>query len=402
MGGSEPGSPGVAGFQEGAVDRSDARGHVGGMAGGHTRAFAELWSELAVGDPMARSDPAWVAVAARRHIHVTQRELLALWAKSSPTRSVLRLAVVPLLWSARLWSAFGPAAGDRRPHLLRRLEDSLTDRERQIRAGELSRQVSQGMVTRAAGAAKRAIDDLQCGLGDLALALDELERACVELAALATRLADSASGPAGARPQITPRLPALAGQLHALVGEVSEAANARIRTALEEPEEQRLGLWLSEALRVSPSAQTLELVSRARGDRCLRADALCSLRASWLELAAGLWLIVQALDELLWIETFESEQRLQAFLCARAALTLVACGLCEHPGDFDHPYAWQRQRQALNELVRLVCQAIASREADAVIRCQQLAMRRVTRALSALWSVDEHARDPIEASKPCR
>jgi hypothetical protein len=83
---------------------------------------------------------------------------------------------------------------------------------------------------------------------------------------------------------------------------------------------------------------------------------------------------------------------------------LMSSALRERPGEFDHVYAWGRHRELLYELVRHICQALASREPDAVICSQQLALRRLARVLAAIWSIDEHARRPIdeEVSKRCR
>jgi hypothetical protein len=401
-----------AGSSDAARSRSDAVERVGGglerppvghNANGRAPTFAELWDEVAVGELSAGPDGTSVAAAARWHIHATQRELLALWTKSGATSSAPRLAIVPLVCSTQLWRAYGPAAGDRRPHLLRRLEEALVHSDRQIRAGELPRLVSRAMVVRAARATQRAIDDLQGESADTAKALEELDDAAVELASLATRLARNARRSRDERRRLASHPPALVRQLRVLASEVSATARARATNAAEDAHDERLGRALSDALRVAPSPRALDLVCRGGGDRCLRAEALFSLRASWLELAVGLWLIVQALDDLLAIATFESEERLKGSIGSRAANMLMGSALRERPGEFDHRYAWERHRELLYELVRQVCQALAGREPDAVICSQQLALRRLARVLAAIWSIDEHARRPIEqASRQCR
>jgi hypothetical protein len=375
----------------------------GRNANGRAPAFAELWNEVALGEPIAGADPTSVAAAARWHIHATQLELLALWTTPGVTSSAPRLALVPLVCSAQLWRAYGPAAGDRRPDLLRRLEEALVQSERRIRAAELPLLVSRAMVLRAARAAQRAIDDLQGESADTAKALEELDDAAVELASLATRLASTARRIGDARRRLASHPPALRRQLHALACEVSAAARSRVTTAAEDAQDERLGRALSDALRIAPSRQALDLACSDGGDRCLRAEALFSLRASWLDFAVGLWLIVQALDDLLAIATFESEERLKGSIGSRAASVLMGSALRERSGEFDHRYAWERHRELLYELVGQVCRALASREPDAVICSQQLALRRLARVLAAIWSIDEHARRPIErASRQCR
>jgi len=107
------------------------------------------------------------------------------------------------------------------------------------------------------------------------------------------------------------------------------------------------------------------------------------------ELAVGLWVIVRALDDLLAIGAFGNEARLRSALSTRAGIALVASELGLRPGDFDHRHAWDRQREALNELVSNVCLALQTCEPDAVLRSQQLALRRLARALGAIWTIGE-------------
>ena len=128
-----------------------------------------------------------------------------------------------------------------------------------------------------------------------------------------------------------------------------------------------------------------------------------SLRARWLELAGGLWVIMQGLDDLLVLGTFADEARLRGALCSRAGSALVASDLCRRPGDFDHRRAWQSHRDGLYELVRETCLALQTCEPDAVVRSQQLALRRLARAVAAIWTIDERVRAPsTQASDRCR
>ena len=73
------------------------------------------------------------------------------------------------------------------------------------------------------------------------------------------------------------------------------------------------------------------------------------------------------------------------------------------PGDFDHRQAWQSHREGLYELVSEMCLALQTCEPDAVVRSQQLALRRLARALAAIWTIDERVRVPsTRASDRCR
>ena len=112
-------------------------------------------------------------------------------------------------------------------------------------------------------------------------------------------------------------------------------------------------------------------------------------------------MIVQALDDLLAMATFGDQERLKGAVSSRAGIALVAGGLCQSPGDFDHLQAWKSHREALCVLVSNVCLALQTCDADAVVRAQQLALRRLARALAAIWTVDEGVRSPARASRPC-
>jgi hypothetical protein len=383
----------------------DANGQTGGIGGrGWFRSFGELSGEVALGDLVGRrGDPESVGVDAKRRFEAVQRDLLALWKGSSASRhSVLRCAAVALEYSARVWHAFGPVAGQRRLHLLHRLEDALGAAEREIRAAELPLLVNRATITLAASAACAAIDDLLGATVDPAAALAALEDASVDLASLGVRIARNLNEIGGARRTQANQPPALWRQLEALAGEVSSTAHARRWRWGEDGEEAHLGVWLSATLRVATPAEALELAS-VSSDPGLRADALLEVRARWLELAVGLWVIVRALDHLLAIGAFGNEARLRSALSTRAGIALVASELGLRPGDFDHRHAWDRQREALNELVSNVCLALQTCEPDAVLRSQQLALRRLARALGAIWTIDERMRSPLtQASRQWR
>ncbi len=366
--------------------------------------FGELWSQIACGDLIGRhADPRSVGIRARRHFEVVQRDLLALWkASDASRRSVLRSAVIPLECSARVWQAFGPVAGQRHLHLLRRLEQALARTERQIQAAELPLAVNRQTVSTASCAARAAIDDLLSAAVDRAEALAALEDAAVELASLAVRIASNLNAIRGStRRGHTQQPPMLARQLEALAAEVSAAAQERRLERTNDAQEDHLGVWLSRTLSVAFPAEAIALAGLSGGDPCLRADALCSLRACWLELTVGLWVIVLALDDLLAMGTFDDHEQLQGAASSRAGIAVVAGGLCESPGDFDHLQAWNRHREALCGLVSDVCLALQTCEPDAVVRAQQLALRRLARALAAIWTVDEGVRSPTRASRPC-
>jgi hypothetical protein len=365
--------------------------------------FGELWSQIAGGDLIgAHADPRSVGVTAKRHFEVVQRDLLALWKEADASRrSVLRSAVIPLECSARVWQAFGPVAGQRHLHLLRRLEQTLARTERQIRAAELPLAVNRQTVSLACCAARAAIDDLLSATVDRAEALAALEDAAVELASLAVRIAVNLNAIGSTRRGYTQQPPMLARQLEALAAEVSTAAQERHSERTNDAQEDHLGAWLSRTLSVAFPAEAIALADLGGGDPCLRADALCSLRACWLELTVGLWVIVQALDDLLAMGTFDDQERLKSAVSSRAGIALVAGGLSESPGDFDHLQAWKSHREALCALVSDVCLALQTCEPDTVVRAQQLALRRLARALAAIWTVDEGVRSPTRASRRC-
>ncbi len=362
--------------------------------------FGELWSQAVCGDLIAHhADPPSVGIRAKRHFRVVQRDLLALWEGADASRrSVLRSAVVPLECSARVWQTFGPVAGRRHLHLLRRLDETLAKREREIRAAELPLAVNRATVSLAARTARDAIDDLLGATVDRAEALAALEDAAVEFASLAVRIAANLNAVSGARRGYPQPPPTLRCQLEALVAEVSAAAQQRRAETVSDAQEDHLGMWLSRTLGVAFPGEAIALAGSSSGDPCLRADARCSLRACWLELTVGLWVIVQALDDLLALETFGDQERLKGAVSSRAGIALMTSGLCQSPHDFDHLLAWKSHHEALCALVGEVCLALQTREPDATVRAQQLALRRLARALAAIWTVDESVRSPVPAS----
>ncbi len=372
-----------------------------GRRAGSFQSFGELWSEVALLDPVGGDDdPERVGIAARRRFEVVQRDLLGLWRGSGAgRRSVLRCAAVPLECSARVWHAFGPVAGKRHRHLLCRLQCALAVTDREIRAAELALLVNRAAIRMAASTACAAIDDLLGATVDPAAALAALEDAAVDLASLAVRLAWNLNEIGAARRAHAKPPTALGHQLEALAVEVSSAACAQRSRWGKDAEEAHLGVWLSAVLRIAPPVQAIALASLHGSDRGLRVDALLALRARWLELAAGLWMIVQALDDLLAMGAFGDEARLQSTVSSRAGIALVTCELCSRPGAFDHRRAWDRQREALSELVGGVCLALQTCEPDAVLGSQQLALRRLARVLAAIWTIDEQVRLPPGAGQ---
>ncbi len=360
------------------------------------RSFGDLWSQVALGDLIGcHTESVGVGLRAKQHFEVVRSDLLALWRGSDAgRRSVLRCAAVSLECSARVWQAFAPVADKRQAALLRRLEDALVLAERQIHAAELPVRVNRAAISRATHAACAAIDDLLVDRVDPADSLAALEDAAVDLAASAVRVAVSLGESGGFRRPQAERQAAPRRQLEMLADEVSDGARAR-RSALQLDEvEDHLGVWLSAALSVVPPTEAIELAFRGGTDRCLRADALCSLRARWLELSVGMWLVVLALDDLLATATFGVETRLKVAVGSRAGSALLASGLREQPGNFDHRQAWDRQREALHELTRDVCLALQTGEPDAFVCAQQLSLRRLARALAAIWTIDERLRLP--------
>lgn len=361
-----------------------------------------LWGELARDGEPGCYGTTWAGTAARWQLRTATGDLLTLRRTARSSGRALCLALVPLVSCARLWRTFGPAAGNRRSHLLRRLEAELVYTQREIHAGELPVLVKRAMVTRAGGVFETAIDDLQQESVDRADALRALDDAAVQLASLACRIATTIENADKIELLAANERPALAHQLHVLGEEVATAAQMCTPSTVGDVAERRIGIWVGDALRIVSSAEALEPIGHHPTDGSLRAEALCMLRARWLDLGARLWLVARDLDALLAIETFENEARLPPSVSSRAATMIVASGLCERPGEFDHIHALARHSEALIELVRHVCQSLGTRDAEAVLCAQQLAVRRLVRVLGALWSIDEHTRRPAEqTSRRC-
>ena len=358
--------------------------------------LAQLWGRLVVEDlPELDRDPTRAVVKARGYFELVGSHLLGLPNSPRSDRgSALRCAALALELSARTWQAFGPAAGRRHAHLWRRLEAKLAATDREIRAAELPLRVNRASASLAVRGACTAIDHLLAGEADVAEALAALEDASVDVAALSVRIAEDSTDPPGARRGSSVRRAGLEHDFRALASEVSAAARTRLAAGERGGADDRVGGWLRAALAIAPPREVVELSGCPSAEPYLRGDALCSLRARWLELAGVLWGVVHRLDELLAIPTFADDARLQRIVSARAERLVLACDLCRRPSAFDHEEAWRRLRNALGELVNDVCAALESRDTDDVLRSQQLAVRRLIRIVAAIWAIDESVRFP--------
>jgi hypothetical protein len=363
-------------------------------------AFSELWKEIAAGQGIeGQVDPTRVAINASRAFEVLQRDLLSLWhAPGSSRCSPLRCAAEALELNTQVWRAFGPAAGGRHLHLLRRLEETLAATERQIRAAELPLLVIRPAVSVAVRSAGGAIDGLLRAEGDRAEALAALEDAALDLAALAVRIALNLDEFGGARRTRRVRSPTLTRHLERLAREVSATSLGACTTSGWDEAEDHVGVWLSAALRVDPMPSVVRLAWARDADRCLRTDALLSLRACCLRLAVALWMVVRELDLLLDVATFSDTAHLERAVSSRAHRALTAADLCRCPSNFDHEEAWKRHREALGDLVSDACRSLQSRAPDTVARAQQPALRRLARILAAMWAIDAQLRSPGESS----
>ncbi len=381
-----------AGLGSGADSRASSAG-----GGGWREPFGELWGQAHLENSAGLGDLASVGMKAGHQVDVVQRGLLAVWGRSggASPRSVLRYAVMALQCSVEVWRAFGPAGGQRQVHLLRRLEDTLTATDREVRAGEMALFVNRARISSAASAARSAVDDLMDAIVDPAEALAALEDTVIDLASLTVRVAMNLTEIGSARRTPTAQPAALRRQLNVLAAEVSSTAQVERSLRGNGEQEVHLGVWLGATLNIAHPTEAIAMASLRGADVSLRADALFSLRARWLELAVGLWVIVQTLDELLVIRSFANEDQLKSLASSRAGSVLVATRLCRRPFDFEHRQAWTRQREALHALVSDVCLALQTCEPDAVVRAQQLALRRLARALAAIWTIDERVRSPL-------
>lgn len=359
-----------------------------GLARWHA-ACAEVRDQLAQGALVERDhDPLKVARRMRQRFDAIERDLLAPSLGAHPSRSVvLRSAAISLQCCATMWQAFAPVAGDRRSHLLARLTVNLASTERRIRCAEAPLATSGATVISAARDARASFDELRLGVGERAEALTRLENAAIALASLAIRIATNLDR-IGQCTRSSQHL-ALPGQLNLLARELSAAARAGRD---EQGEQDSLGTSLAAIVSAAPTDEVLELALGSARDPCLRAERWFALRARWLALGVGLWSLVHGLDELLEPGIFDDEERLKSGVMRRAERALVASAVHTRPGEFDHRYAWERHREASRELVRGVCEALQTREPDAVMRCQHLALHRLARALAAIWTIDAHTR----------
>jgi hypothetical protein len=356
--------------------------------------FGELWSGLAlsmVGEPHAH--PRRSALVAREGFEWVRRDLLVQWEQPSLNpRTLLRCAAIALECNVLVWKAFAGAAGPRHLHLLHRLEDELAVTERRVRAVERPRFVNRPAVAVKTRDACGAIDDLLRGEVDRADTLVALEDAAVELAALSVRIAVNLDRFGRDRRGHSARPVDLARQLSRIAKEVTVAAGVEHRALGVRGQESHLGAWLTAALELSPASETLELACAEAGDRSLRVDGLFSMRNSWLRVGVALSMVVVELDGLLAVATFRSVPHLERAVAARASHALSGAALCERPCDFDHAHAWVCHREALVGLVGDVCLALQTCDQELVVGTQQLAIRRLARALAAVWAIDERLR----------
>lgn len=379
-------------------------------ASGWRESFGELWCRLAIADPLRSADSLerptrvpHVTADAKRQLSLAELELLSQLKDGKPTRhAALHVAAVALESSARIWQAAGPAAGECRLHLLRRLEQTLADTQRTIDAAELPMAVGALALTRAGRRMQHATEQLLDAAVDRADALAALEQAAVELASLTIRVAIAPRRRSSVSVRRARRSPVLRDRLDTLATEAGAAAR-RSRAEIVGERRDHAGLWLSHALAIARPAEAIALLLNPEADRCLQADALLCLRAHWLDLAATLWLLVEALDDRLQTATFAEPKRLEIAVRSRAGSALVASALHWRAAAFDHERAWERQRSSLHVLVDETCWALDSREEDAGVRSQQLALRRLARALVAIWSIDERLQGSgAQVSRPCR
>jgi hypothetical protein len=345
-----------------------------------------------VGEPDAH--PRRSALVARDGFERVRRDLLVQWEQPSLSPlTLLRCAARALECNVLVWKGFGAAAGLRHVHLLHRLEDELAVTERRVRAAERSRFVNRPAVTAKTRNASAAIDDLLRGEVDRAEALAKLEDTAVELAALSVRAAVNLDGFGRERRRHPALAVDLTRQLSRIAREVNTAAGAQHRAVGQCGQESHLGAWLCAALELCPTPETFELACGEAGDRSLRVDGLLTVRHFWLRLGVALSMIVVELDGLLAVATFRGVAHMERAVAGRAGHALSAATLCERPRDFDHAQAWACHREALVDLVGEVCLALQTCDQELVVGTQQLAIRRLARALAAIWAIDERLRE---------
>jgi hypothetical protein len=344
--------------------------------------LADAWAETAErrSESLNASDVSATALWARRiltHTDITVRGQIDR-PDANAREQLVRCAAEVLEACAAVWQAFGPVAGSRQVHLLRRLERQLAEHERAVLAAEATYRLDRHAVTAPAKAGRLAIERLHNGLLDTATGLGSLEDSAVAFAAVAIRASQNveATGRADGSPGRT--TPPPHASLEARFFEIS----AHAQTLLEPEQHCDLPRWLSESLIIA--AHSREPPRPTSGDHAVSACA--QMRRGWLRLGARELLIDRALCD-------DSPARASSRgrqVAAAAAATLADTALATRADLFDSQLAWEHHTIALSRLVAVCLRALRG-DSDDAQRAHEVLIDRLQRVVVALWLTDRSA-----------
>lgn len=297
-------------------------------------------------------------------------------------RELVAAAAQALEACAATWQAFGPVAGARQLHLVRRLEQRLAEHEQDVLAAEAGYRLDRQTVAAPATAAREAIERLHGGPGEAASALAALEEGVVAFAAAAIRAVENIDASGRANGHGGRELPPHPAGLRARFTEIDAHAAALI----DPRQPSDLATWLSECLVITTPAiaATTEACTEGRP----RTDD--KLRRGWLRLGAREFLIAHELPQSAAARPGPGFSRA---VCGAAAYILADTGLAGRVASFDPQLAWERQAAALSPLIPGCAQALGG-DSDAAQRVHDILLDRLARVVAVLWLIDHQSRPP--------
>jgi hypothetical protein len=366
----------------------------GAAAGAWREAFGELWTELAfhllAGGGRPRRGPERGFARGGRLVIYGNDRLRGLL-ETSPSSGgdagavatrLLGCAAGVLEGCAIVWAHSGAAGGERRMHLLRRLEARLAGEERELLCAEADRHINAQAAGTTALAAARALRLLAGARGDRARALAALEDAVIGSASLGVRAAINVREFAAVQPPRCAPSPRLCGELERVGGEVLAAAQRADGVS------HRLGARLATALSLTAPLQPIAIAAQARGDRALHAEALLDLRAAWLSLAASLLLVLDGVGELRAPREQAYRRDLAQAAASQAADALAGAHLTTRLAAFDHQTAWAHQCRVLRTSVATLLDNMRDPDDGVFEHVHELLLGRVARAIVAVHAID--------------
>jgi len=349
--------------------------------------FANLWSELASTRAEARSQGClgadslgWACAVLAGSANLVsaaadQRRADRDFDLIDQREQYLWCAVSALEASAAVWEEFGPAAGARRQHLMRRLEWRLEECDRGVVNAVSSARVTRRSVVKASASAISAIARLRQSDADRAQLLDQIEDGAVELASLAVRagvgtaLEQCTGTDPDPPPELTEELAELAWQAAVVGHEESEDRDA-------------IGLIFL-ALQKRPRRADLKVLGAPSADRSLRAESLLAMRRFWLGLAGIEMEALRAIEcELPSAIPFDRNAG-----CLHAARLLVETGAVVRWGEFDLDVALEYQRSRLLRAISVYVNGLRAGKSE-LRRAGRVLEKLLSRALIVVWVID--------------